>query len=261
MEKDEIKVNPQNIIRAILLAIWSLFLLWLYFSTNLNLFIEKRYLILSLLAGVILFILSLIQVRRLKILHYNHLDSKTISCAHSVHHKIRDKDIFICLLFVFPIILYFVINPRGLGSFAAGKRGVDLNIEISKNRILNDLQFQIEKESKYQKLNLLQLLLIAQNKPQDACQMHVSTVGFVYKDETMETNQFGLLRFHIVCCAACAQPVGVLVESEDAVNFQNDQWVSVKGRVQIRKKDDKEFCDIIAEKIETVSKPDNPYVY
>jgi len=60
------KINWQKFIRQIIMILWGIFFFWLYLSGNLSLFIGKRFVNLTLLAGIILLVLSLAQVEELK---------------------------------------------------------------------------------------------------------------------------------------------------------------------------------------------------
>ena len=57
----------------------------------------------------------------------------------------------------------------------------------------------------------------------------VLTEGLVYKGEDLPAGYFMLFRFLIVCCAADASPVGILVASDKLAGLENDDWVAVTG--------------------------------
>ncbi len=259
------KINWQNFIRQIIMILWGIFFFWLYLSGNLSLFIGKRFVNLTLLAGIILLVLSLAQVEELKQLPHNHAGLESSPLNHHSFLKAKWKNTLTCLLFIFPIVLYFVVNPGGLDSFATEKKGINIKITKPQDEWQKDLlTHYLEDKGKYQKLNLFQLLIVTQNNPTRANGMGVVTEGFIYKDKTMKPGQFALVRFYVFCCAADAQPVGVLVNTENADSFKENQWVQVKGKVQIPKEDKgngNSFLIIAAEKIMPMAKPNDPYLY
>jgi uncharacterized repeat protein (TIGR03943 family) len=61
----------------------------------------------------------------------------------------------------------------------------------------------------------------------------VAAEGMVYRAPHHDENTLMLFRFAIVCCAADAFPVGILVKHTDAGRFANDTWVSVTGQLRI----------------------------
>jgi uncharacterized repeat protein (TIGR03943 family) len=61
----------------------------------------------------------------------------------------------------------------------------------------------------------------------------VAAEGMVYRAANHDANTFMLFRFAIVCCAADAFPVGILVKHAGAGLFANDAWISVAGQLRI----------------------------
>jgi uncharacterized repeat protein (TIGR03943 family) len=61
----------------------------------------------------------------------------------------------------------------------------------------------------------------------------VAAEGMVYRAPNHDENTFMLFRFAIVCCAADAFPVGILVKHAASGRFASDTWVSVAGQLRI----------------------------
>lgn len=85
--------------------------------------------------------------------------------------------------------------------------------------------------------------------------------GFVYREPDMPPNQFVVSRLAMQCCSADAFPYGMLVESDQAKNFDNDTWVNITGIIGKTTYNENEIMKLDAERIETIEAPDTPYVY
>lgn len=91
--------------------------------------------------------------------------------------------------------------------------------------------------------------------------------GFVFKNEFFAGNQFHVSRMNITCCVADAMLVGMVVETPSAGEFNNNDWVRVKGKTkfQMFKKpfEDKEERILVIEptSIERMDPLESPYVY
>lgn len=72
-------------------------------------------------------------------------------------------------------------------------------------------------------------------------------------------DSFYVTRFVIACCAVDAQPVGVLVFYPDwRRKFAVDQWVEISGKFAIRESNK---LAVVPDHIQTITKPEDPYIY
>lgn len=63
----------------------------------------------------------------------------------------------------------------------------------------------------------------------------VYMTGYVNRDDnTLKNNEFTLSRMAMTCCIADIAPVGMTVHKENGNSFQNDQWISIEGKVSTR---------------------------
>ena len=85
-------------------------------------------------------------------------------------------------------------------------------------------------------------------------------IGFVYYDESLPENQFLVSRFVITCCAADSFALGIPVEWNGSELKEND-WVQVKGPVQVTEWNEQKMPLILAESIEKTRAPDQPYLF
>jgi putative membrane protein len=86
----------------------------------------------------------------------------------------------------------------------------------------------------------------------------VDVTGFVYHAEGEPAGVFSVARFVVACCVADARGFTLPVQWAEAESLPNDQWVRVRGRVAT---DAEGQLVILAETVETVEIPANPYIY
>jgi putative membrane protein len=85
--------------------------------------------------------------------------------------------------------------------------------------------------------------------------------GFAYHDGTMAENELAVARIAITCCLADATVYGLLVRAPGLPLPANDVWVRVQGRIAKTKFMDDSIPMILADHLETIPAPDQPYVY
>lgn len=89
----------------------------------------------------------------------------------------------------------------------------------------------------------------------------ITTLGMVYRDETIPSGHILVFRFLIVCCAADALPAGALVSHEEVDSFEQDTWVSVEGILGLKEVGDFTFPLIRADRITRIDPPKDPYLF
>jgi putative membrane protein len=89
---------------------------------------------------------------------------------------------------------------------------------------------------------------------------HIATEGRVWMDPSLASGQMVIFRFIVVCCAADAMPVQVVVESPKTVHCQDDQWVHVEGTLTLVKHEGGLVPTITADQITVIPAPDEPYL-
>lgn len=86
----------------------------------------------------------------------------------------------------------------------------------------------------------------------------VTLTGFVVPGQG---DSFTLTRFVISCCAVDAQPVGLGVSTDGTVPAEN-QWVKVTGALAANPDQSSDVRIVIrAASVETIAQPDDPYEY
>jgi uncharacterized repeat protein (TIGR03943 family) len=91
----------------------------------------------------------------------------------------------------------------------------------------------------------------------------VTTEGLLYKDPTLPEGQAKLFRFQMVCCAADAIPVWILLERADMIEAANDTWLQVSGTLKRASINGNEVASIAIETadIKPTPPPSEQYLY
>jgi uncharacterized repeat protein (TIGR03943 family) len=84
---------------------------------------------------------------------------------------------------------------------------------------------------------------------------NIETEGLVSPGTDLPAGGFLLFRFHMICCAADARPVGVLVITPDGKVPPSDTWVRVRGRFGFRRLGDKVVPCIMADELDILPLP------
>ena len=88
-----------------------------------------------------------------------------------------------------------------------------------------------------------------------------SVIGFVYRDDQLNEDQFYVSRFIISCCAADASSIGMIATWPDAKNLKNDSWVLVKGTISSLTLKDQVLPMVVVESVQDMPVPEQPYLY
>ncbi len=228
--------------RLLVLSAWFVFLLVMLFGGRYQTYIRKGYGV--LLAGGLVILLALICT-----------GARNVRDRSAHHLKYTTSLVF--LILVFPILLTIAVRPGSLSTFAAASRGISTSLAGSDENLMDALQSQIESEGAFKKLNIKQIITIADREPDKIEGMQVSAEGFVYNQPAQPSGSFMLVRFLITCCAADATPLGVEVRSEETLQLPKDTWVRVQGTVKVEN-----GKPVITQSgVTQVPKPSNAYLY
>ncbi len=89
----------------------------------------------------------------------------------------------------------------------------------------------------------------------------ITLTGFVYRIESLSSNQFIASRFIMTCCAADVQIFGLLCEDEGAGDLEPDQWVEVTGLVKASINHEMVMPLIEITTLSKIEKPVVEYIY
>ncbi|WP_169083720.1 TIGR03943 family putative permease subunit [Paenibacillus sp. PL91] len=89
----------------------------------------------------------------------------------------------------------------------------------------------------------------------------IELTGFVYREEDMGKDRFAVSRFAMNCCSADALPYGLMITWPKAMDYVDDEWVSVRGTLTTSTYLDNEIITLEAVKVARINAPASPYVY
>ncbi|NET48750.1 MAG: TIGR03943 family protein [Merismopedia sp. SIO2A8] len=90
----------------------------------------------------------------------------------------------------------------------------------------------------------------------------VDVSGFAIHPPDLPNNYIIISRFILTCCAADAYPVGLPVKlASDRADYPADQWFRIKGEMATENLNDTRRLTVVADGIESIPVPKNPYDY
>ena len=172
---------------------------------------------------------------------------------HEIKYHLDPKSFFsffllFCLVLIFP--------PQPLSSHSVSKRGVEIN--LSNIKLTTPVEFQID-STKRTFADWVNIIGTSKNVRQYVDES-VAAKGFVYRDDDLLEDEFYLARFLLRCCSADARPVVLRVKSPLSSEFENDQWIDLKGAFALDK-NPKQPLYIRLESYEKIPVPKIPYIY
>jgi len=218
-------------------VVWASALLWLLFTGRYQAFLRPSFwaLLLWALAVLLLFAAALFWARP-------SLPAGSMAAVPGIR----------LLVMLLPLIYVMAAQEQTLGSHALKNR---LSEPAYMERFAVGSPAIVEGDNP-----LVTLLDILQNfKAYEG--RKITTLGMVYRDETVPPGHFLVFRFLIVCCAADALPAGALVSHEEVDSFEQDTWVSVEGILGLKDVGDFTFPLIRAERITRIDAPRDPYFF
>jgi uncharacterized repeat protein (TIGR03943 family) len=245
-------IRTYHAFQALLLAALGLFLLQKIVSGTLFWYINQRFMILVLLAGVGCLWLAQTAWQNLR-------QAKTEHDHASVHeHDHRPASAWNLAIIALPVLLGLLIPARPLGTSAIANKGINTNAPLSSDKP-SALTFNLAPEARtvldwVRAFNYESDLSIFTDQPADV-------VGFVYHDPRLPAGQFLVGRFALNCCVADATAIGVAVAWPDENALADNSWVRVRGAVQATTLNGKSLPLIQAVSVEQVAEPDQPYLY
>jgi len=147
-----------------------------------------------------------------------------------------------------PVLFLWAIYGQSLGTHALSKRALDMDQTVSISGI------GPQRSSPATGGKTLSLLELIKNAEQFNGK-HVATEGMVYRGAQSDRNRFRLFRFVIVCCAADALPLVIMVKSKIAEKFDNDDWVRIEGIFSFETVNSRQVSSIMADSVRPIPAP------
>jgi uncharacterized repeat protein (TIGR03943 family) len=174
--------------------------------------------------------------------------------SHVVPVVSRKKILPSCLILLCPLAFLFAVpvGPAGSYAFEARSGAETLAKPYAGAGAANTSD---DKTSTHQSL-----LGICMGYP-DNVGRQVVTEGMVDRIKDLPAGSIVLFRFAITCCAADAQPVGVLVTGEGLDSLAKDTWVRISGKLATTRVKGDDVPTIQAATVERIRPPSDPYLY
>lgn len=184
---------------------------------------------------------------------HNHED------AHAGHNHTAVASWPVLGIVAIPLALGILVPAKPLGATAIGTAGVTTSINASASGKTTQLAINPTDRNV---LDWVRAFSGSKNVDEFAGQP-ADVIGFVYRDiRFKDTPQnFMLARFVLSCCVADASAIGVFVEAPNADKYQQDGWLHIKGKFQVKEFDGQRVAVLIPDSVEQIDQPDHPYLY
>jgi len=166
------------------------------------------------------------------------------------NHKPIWRDVAKGILFIYPLILFFTINPSDISTvYTHSVKALPQKRPVLKRPTLLSLPQDSEG---YVRVNLFELWLLARNYPELTQRYKFKTSGMV---SDVGEKHISVSRLYMVCCVADATPVEVDVLIGGIDRFAKGDWIDVTGGIILR-----EHVIILPDSINPSQKPSEPYI-
>jgi len=236
-------------LQAFILLALFLFIGFKLMSGTLSLYINMRFMPLTVFGIVTLAIMMVVILPR--------SSAQTDEHKHDDSNHEHDISPSALIILMVPLLIGILIPAHPLDAAAASTRGMNVSAPLvgtSQTRV-----FQSAADTR----NILDWIEIF-NSTSDLSpyvgQM-ARVTGFVYHDPRLPTNQFIVSRFVITCCTADASAIGMIVNWNQSADLTESSWVEVKGPVQASKLGGQPIPLIEASYVQSTPQPDQPYLY
>lgn len=253
------KITPQLALKAGLVLSIGAFLLSRVLANTLTYYISARFTLYTLLAIGGLTVVGLNALLRYQPAPHRHDDDHP--CDHAteahVHEHYRLSWLGVALVLA-PVILGFALPAQPLGAAALMTR--ELNANQSRTILPATAQSAAEKAAAQRTIADWHNLFVTADTLADFAEQPAKVVGFVYQDG-QHPNRFIVARYVVSCCVADALVYGFTVQSPQAADIANNQWVEVSGRFAINALDAQQLPILVADTVSVINRPNQPYLY
>lgn len=157
-----------------------------------------------------------------------------------------------------PLLLGLLVPERPLSTQALDARGMTLFAPASLNASSDGI-VEVAPADR----TVLDWVKIFNYEPDVTAylQQPANVTGFVYHDPRLGDGRFMVGRFAVTCCVADAFAIGMAVDWPDSAGLVENTWVNVKGPVDVITVEGRQVPLILAEKVEAVATPKEPYLF
>jgi uncharacterized repeat protein (TIGR03943 family) len=237
-------------LEPITVMVWGILLLDYWVKGSLQVLIHPSYFGLVAVTGLSLLVIGSIKVYLL----YKYPQAPQQNTGHV---SLLPGNWAIWLLLV-TAIAGLLITPKVFTSATAIQRGVT---EMSSVTRSHPQSFRSQSKPEQRSLVDWVRTLNAYPEPDTYTDLKVNINGFVVPSPDLGNKYILLSRFIITCCAADVYPVALTIKLPAGQSYQPDVWLQVEGKMATETLGDKRQLIVVAQKIQPIATPQNPYEY
>lgn len=241
----------RNILKGVILLLFSVFFAQKYVSGKLYDYIAPRFGWLAVLAAVMFAVIGVATI----------LGNSKQDDADGLHdHATRPEHSgskWPLIILSIPLIAGVIIPARPLGPSQIENQGVSTNITAP----ASDVQISLTIIPAQRNILDWVRAMGANPDPTALNGQQVDVIGFVYRDVRFASDQFMVARFAVSCCVADARAMGLVVQTKNASQYATGAWVRVKGTFQVGALNGSPLPVVSVEGITPVEQPVQPYLY
>jgi uncharacterized repeat protein (TIGR03943 family) len=247
--------------QTLILAILGFFLLERVWSGKILMYINQRFVILVVLAGIGLIALAqAIFAERGKASHTQDQEGSDLEEKEPEPHARHSHDSKISMVWLLiPLAFGLLIPARSLGASGLANRGIQLAAPFQVQTVSNTAALETPAGNR----TVLDWIraFAESGDPQSLANEPADVIGFVYHDPRLQPGQFLLGRYTVACCIADAAAIGIVVDWPDSPGMQTNAWVRVKGTIQVGQLDAQKVPVLHADQVIPIQEPDQPYLF
>jgi uncharacterized repeat protein (TIGR03943 family) len=229
--------------QALLFSILAIFLLEKLVSGSILLFINRRFVGLTLLAVILLAVLS-----------QTVLSNRPAMTVDVPQMAVTRKQASLLVWMAIPVLIGLLVPARPLGSSAAAVRGFGQSSSIN----TTVLTIPTDQWTIYDWVHSIDVTKTGSKN----LGKKVDVTGFVYKDPRLTGSRFLVARFAVACCVADALAIGLVVDPPANIPEPGENtWVRVTGSSDITQIEGMDFLLVHADSVENIPEPQQPYIY
>jgi uncharacterized repeat protein (TIGR03943 family) len=247
-------------LQSLLLAGLGLFLLQKIWTGSLYWYINQRFLWLVLLAAITLLALAraIVPGKGTGAAPSSDAPGHDHSAGHDHPHEHTKPSGWGLVFLAVPLVLGLLVPARPLGTTAIENRGINTGAPL---RLGGGAPSQLElAPADRNVLDWVRAFNYAKD-PQTYAGEAADVIGFVYHAPGQAEDEFLVSRFAVTCCSADGTAVGLLVRWPGAAGLESNAWVRVRGLVEVGTFAGRTIPLIIADSLEGVEAPAQPYLY
>jgi putative membrane protein len=249
-------LDAHALLRSVILGGFLALLVWLVTTRQLSLYINPRFNTLIELSGYVL--LPMLIVQLLSVIRYRSIGD--YAAGHEHHGKSG------YLPFVVFLVVAYMVPGNTLDASLVDNKGLNSRLATVVNSVKDmprplAAELRSTRSIKVTDRTYVEVMSEIEWFPQDYTGKEITVTGFVFRPPGVSGNQFSLVRYVIVCCAADALPYGVLCELAGADKLRQGTWLTLTGTIRMSRHGSKDVPAIKVTSHKAIEQPKKPYVF